>query len=342
MVLHSFVFFSCLCAPCGLWLWVRTGVRGEDLIAVTRRSGRGVLCLLRVTGRFRGGPGHGVLSNGIITALFFRPSAHAQLDFRATTGELKTHIVKFASPGMADSSGKRALGSAVVVMDGCTSVVMVHRFLRNTTECTDRITPIPVIGTKSKTGRRPSRAVLSLCSVCGARKALRGLGVCLMNSLGCKQAIRSLLVTVHRFGPAFRFVTPRRLGVPRRCGVCYGRRRVGCGRCASFGRRAVTSTSVLCVAHMRHRHFASLVRCRHIGSMCVLEGGVLRRAHPGLHVLRPLPHIGRVTCSISRGPGTCCFRRTRGKLCTHRTVLYSMLNVALGSIVRSTGGWGRG
>lgn len=305
-------------------------------MAVTRRSERGVLCVLRVTGRFRGGPGHQLLRNGMITALFFRPSAHAQLDFRATTGQLNTQMVKFSSPGTADSSGKRALGSAVVVMDGCTSIVIVERCLRKTTHCTDRITPMPVMGTKSKTGRRPSRAVLSLCSVCGARNALRGLGVCLMNSLGCKHAMRSLLVTVHRFGPAFRFVTPRRLGVPRRCGVCYGRRGVGCMRRASFGRRMVGSTSVLCVAHMRHRHFASLVRCRQMGGMCVLGTGVLRGAHSGLHVLRPLPHIGRVTCSISSDPGTCCFRRTRGKLCTHRTVLYSMLKVALRSVL-----WGR-
>ncbi len=270
-----------------------------------------------------------------MTALFFRPSAEAELDFRATTGHLKTHIVKFASPGMADSAGKRALGSAVVVIDGCTSVVIVHRCLRKTTHCTSRISPIPVVGTKSKTGRRPSRAVLSVCSVCGARNALRSLRVCVINSLGCNHAIRSLLVTVHRFGPAFRFVTPRRLGVPSICGRCYSRCRVGCVRRASFATRAVTGTSVLCVAEMRGRHFASLVRCRGIGSLCLLGRSVLGGYGSGVEVLRPLPHIGRVRCTVSSSPRTCCFRRTRGKLFTHRTLVYSTLKVSLSSIVGS-------
>ncbi len=300
-----------------------------DFMAVTSLDGRGVVDLLRTTDEFRTVPGQGALSKQIVTALFFRPSAHAHLSFRATMGHLNKEIVKFDSTTASDSSGNRALGSAVVVMNGCTSLVMVHRRLRKTTHCTDRMSPMPVVGTKSNTGRRPSRAVLSLCSVCGARNALRGLGVCLMNSLGCNHAMRSLLVTVHRFGPRFRFVTPERLTVPGRCGLCYGARNVGCIRRASFARRAVGSTSVLCVAHMRHRQFASLVRCRHMGSICVLHGGVLRSAGRGLHVLRPLPHMGRVTCSISRDPGTCCFRRTGGNLFIHRTLVYSYLKVRI-------------
>lgn len=307
-------------------------VRGRGFIAVTSLSGRGVVCLLRVTRRFRGRPGERLLGKGIMTALFFRPSAHARLDFRATTGHLNTHIVNFSSTGASDAAGNRALGSAVLVIDGCTSIVTVHRFVRNTTRCTDRMTPIPVIGTNSNTRVRPSRYLLSLCSVFGARKALRGLGVCLINSLGCNHAIRSLVATVHRFGPAFRFVTPGRLTVPRRCGLCYGRRGVGCIRRRSFGRSIVTNTSVLCVAHMRGRHFDSLVRCRHIGGICVLGHSVLYGTGRGVGVVRPLPHIGRVTCSMSSSPRTCCVRRTRGNLCTHRTVFYRYLNVALRSI----------
>lgn len=301
------------------------------MISVSRYSGRSVLHVLSGTEGFRTGPGHGMLRNGITTALFFRPSAHAHLDFRATIGQLNNHIVNFSSTSAADSSGNRALGSAVLVMDGCISLVVVHRRLRNTTHCTSRIASIPVVGTNSKTGRRPSRAVLSLCSVRGARNGLASLGVAVMNSLGCKHAMRSLVMNVSRFGPAFGFVTPGRLHVPSRRGGFYSGRNVGCGRCARFARSVVGRASVLCVAHMRHRHFASLRRCRHMGGICVLGGSVLGGDHRGLHVLRPLPHIGRVTCSISSGPGTCCVRRTHGKLFTHRTVVYRILNVSIRS-----------
>ncbi len=300
-------------------------VDGGDLVSVHSFDERRVLRILRATERFRRGGIRGFLRNGIVTDLFFRPSAEAELDFRATVGHLKTGIVNFSSTDGADRDGKRALGSAVGVISGCISVVMVHRPLRNDSHCTSRITSIPIIGTNSKTGRRPSRALLSLCSVFRARKALRKLAVGVMNSLGCNHAARSLLRTVSRFGPGFVFATPRRLGVPGRCGSFLSDEKVRCVRAASLGRR-LGSYSVLCVAHIRRREFASLVRCREIGSMCALSTSVLNKIEGGVGVLRPLPEIARVARSISSAPCTCCFGRTRGKLCVHVTVVSCLLN----------------
>ncbi len=309
--------------------WSREVFGVEDLVSVTRLSLNRVSTLLRATGSVVRGPrgcGRGY-GNGGLTALFFRPSAHAELDFRTTVCRLNNGILNFSRTRDDSTTGNRDVTSATGAISYCTSVVTVHRPGRNTPLITDVGTAIPVVGTNSNKRGRPARALTSLLAVGHRGNNFSGLAINFYNSLGFNEAMRSLVATLHHCGGiGFVFVSPGRLGIPR----CVGRSLGGSGfrifRAASL-RGTVPDLSVLCVAHIRQRHFFGRRRCLHLGSDCVLAPRGLLGTGDSLTVLRPLPHMGRVDITVSGSPHTYCFGRILGNGFVQVTLVLVLLRI---------------
>lgn len=289
-----------------------------------RRVSRVVSLTISVVGG--GGGCSGVYRNGGLTALFFRPDAQAELSFRTTVLRLNNSMLNFSRTDSASTSGNRAIKSAAEIVSYCTSVVTVHRCVRNTPGITTSGTDVPIVGTNSNNRDRPARAVASLLAICERGNELSGLAVNLYNSLGFKEAIRDLIGTVYECdGVEFILVTPGRLTVPSCVGAsCLSGGNVRCVR-ASGVRSIVPRLSILCVAHIRHRHFFSRSRCLGRGSTFVLSLRGLGGTGSSLAVVRPLPEMGRVTARISSSPHTGCFRRILGNGCVHVTLVVALL-----------------
>ena len=268
-----------------------------------------------------------VMDGKILATLFFEPSTRTRLSFETAMLRLGGSVITVSEAGSSSAAKGESLADSIKTVDGYADVIAVRHPMKGAAQVAADAASIPVINAGDGTGQHPTQALLDVYTIKKEQGRLEGLTVAMVGDLRNGRTVHSLVHLMAMFGNRLMFVAPPGLEMPAE--VTAGLRSRGVDVYETHDlEEVIPHCDVLYVTRIQRERFADQAEYERYRGSYVVDGGLLRRAKPGLTIMHPLPRVDEIATDVDMHPGAAYFRQAHNGV----PVRMALLALVTGSV----------
>ncbi|MBU0496876.1 MAG: aspartate carbamoyltransferase [Candidatus Thermoplasmatota archaeon] len=249
-----------------------------------------------------------ILSDKILSTLFFEPSTRTRLSFESAMHRLGGQVIGFADPSATSQKKGECLADTIRMADAYSDAIVVRHPQEGAARLAAEFSEAPVLNAGDGAGQHPTQCLLDLFTIKTEKNKIEGNHVVLVGDLKYGRTVHSLAYALALFGAELTFVSPESLRMPKEV----------IQECKEFGvnlnntsnlERAIKDADVLYVTRIQRERFPDAEEYNRVVGTYKIDLELLKHAKENLIIMHPLPRIVEIDSSVDLTPHALYFKQ---------------------------------
>ena len=155
-----------------------------------------------------------IMSNKIVTSIFFEPSTRTRLSFTSAAYKLGCHVLGFDNPNMSSVVKGESLRDTIIMVSAYSDVIVMRHYIDGAAKLAEEITDIPIINAGDGSNEHPSQTLLDLYTIREELGSLENKKIAFVGDLKYGRTVHSLAKALKMFNGEFYFIAPNSIQIP--------------------------------------------------------------------------------------------------------------------------------
>ena len=155
-----------------------------------------------------------IMSNKIVTSIFFEPSTRTRLSFTSAAYKLGCHVLGFDNPNMSSVVKGESLRDTIIMVSAYSDVIVMRHYIDGAAKFAEEITDIPIINAGDGSNEHPSQTLLDLYTIREELGNLENKKIAFVGDLKYGRTVHSLTKALKMFNGEFYFIAPNSIQIP--------------------------------------------------------------------------------------------------------------------------------
>ena len=269
--------------------------------------------------------GSSILTNKVLTSLFYEPSTRTSCSFQAAMLRLGGSVINVDVGNSSMQKGETLEDTIQTVSCYSDIIVMRHPEKNSVTESA-KISDKPFINAGDGTGEHPTQALLDLYTIQSEIGQIgKNTNITFVGDLKHSRTVHSLVKLLTYFPDVIiTYISPDGLSMPEKIVEFVNLHGLEQRTCVLL-EEAIKETDVLYVTRIQKERFATEEEYRKVvGSYCI-DTELMKLAKKKMIVMHPLPRLNEIDRAVDNDPRAAYFRQMENGMYMRMAILEYML-----------------
>lgn len=269
--------------------------------------------------------GSSILTNKVLTSLFYEPSTRTSCSFQAAMLRLGGSVINVDVGNSSMQKGETLEDTIQTVSCYSDIIVMRHPEKNSVTESA-KISDKPFINAGDGTGEHPTQALLDLYTIQSEIGQIgKNTNITFVGDLKHSRTVHSLVKLLTYFPDVIiTYISPDGLSMPEEIVEFVNLHGLEQRTCVLL-EEAIKETDVLYVTRIQKERFATEEEYRKVvGSYCI-DTELMKLAKKKMIVMHPLPRLNEIDRAVDNDPRAAYFRQMENGMYMRMAILEYML-----------------
>lgn len=249
-----------------------------------------------------------ILSEKVLSSLFFEPSTRTRLSFESAMNRLGGRVIGFADPSGTSQKKGESLADTIRMADSFSDAIVVRHPQEGAARLAAEFSYGPVLNAGDGAGQHPTQCLLDLFTIKTEKKKIEKNNVILLGDLKYGRTVHSLAYALSVYGAQLTFVSPTSLKMPKEV----------ISECMELGveptqtsnlEKAIKDADVLYATRIQKERFPDAEEYNKVVGSYMINNELLKNAKESLIIMHPLPRITEIDPEVDSTPHAIYFKQ---------------------------------
>jgi len=249
-----------------------------------------------------------ILSEKVLSSLFFEPSTRTRLSFESAMNRLGGRVIGFSDPSGTSQKKGESLADTIRMADSFSDVIVVRHPQEGAARLAAEFAYGPVLNAGDGAGQHPTQCLLDLFTIKTEKKKIEKNNVILLGDLKYGRTVHSLAYALSVYGAQLTFVSPTSLKMPKEV----------ISECMELGieptqtsnlEKAIKDADVLYATRIQKERFPDAEEYNKVVGSYMINNELLKNAKESLIIMHPLPRITEIDPEVDSTPHAIYFKQ---------------------------------
>lgn len=267
-----------------------------------------------------------LLSDFILTTLFFEPSTRTRLSFEAAMHKLGGKVISTVGVQFSSLAKGESLFDTLKMVEAYSDICVIRHPIEGASAVAAANISIPVINAGDGAGEHPTQALLDLYTIEKHKKIFQNkLFIAFVGDIKYGRTIHSLIQLLSHFSCELYFVSPPELGLPEKYKKILQEKNIPFIETQDLNQ--ILNCDVVYVTRIQEERFADHREYERFKDLYVVNRALVEKSKRNLIVMHPLPRLSEVSTDLDDHPAGVYFDQAKNGLYVRMALLLQLLQV---------------
>ena len=301
-------------------------MKGKSLISINDYSKEEMLRILDIAEGYEKQPRQSILSDKVVSTLFFEPSTRTRLSFESAANHLGARVIGFTDASTSSAKKGESLKDTILTVACYSDIIVMRHPLAGSARWASEVSPVPVINAGDGANQHPTQCLLDMYSIRQTQGGLDKLNIAFVGDLKYGRTVHSLTIAMCNFDTTFHLISPDELKLPS-----YVKQHIKDKKLEYYQYRtieeAIGKVDVLYMTRVQRERFADPMEYERVKNAYILTKDQLKGCKDNLKVLHPLPRVNEISENVDDTPQAYYFQQAQNGVYIRQALLSTILGV---------------
>ncbi|MCL2027957.1 MAG: aspartate carbamoyltransferase [Bacteroidales bacterium] len=301
-------------------------MKGKSLISINDYSKAEMLRILDIAEGFEKNPRQPILSDKIVSTLFFEPSTRTRLSFESAANHLGARVIGFTDAATSSAKKGESLKDTILTVACYSDIIVMRHPLAGSARWASEVSPVPIINAGDGANQHPTQCLLDMYSIRKTQGKLDKLNIAFVGDLKYGRTVHSLTIAMCNFDTTFHLISPDELKLPS-----YVKQHIKDNNLQYHQYRtieeAIDQVDVLYMTRVQRERFADPMEYENVKNSYILTKENLKNCKDNLKVLHPLPRVNEISENVDDMSQAYYFQQAQNGVYVRQALLSTILGV---------------
>ncbi|MCL2414480.1 MAG: aspartate carbamoyltransferase [Bacteroidales bacterium] len=299
-------------------------MKGKSLISINDYSKSEILQILDLAEGFEKQPRQPILSDKVVSTLFFEPSTRTRLSFESAANQLGARVIGFSDAGTSSAKKGESLKDTILTVACYSDVIVMRHPLAGSARWASEVSPVPIINAGDGANQHPTQCLLDMYSIRKTQGKLDKLNVAFVGDLKYGRTVHSLVIAMCDFDATFHLISPAELKLPSYVKQHIKDKNLEYHQYLSI-EEAINKVDILYMTRVQRERFADPIEYENVKNAYILTKDQLKNCKDNLKVLHPLPRVNEISEDVDDMPQAYYFQQAQNGVYVRQALLATIL-----------------
>ncbi|MDR0437506.1 MAG: aspartate carbamoyltransferase [Bacteroidales bacterium] len=299
-------------------------MKGKSLISINDYSKDEMLRILDIAEGFEKQPRQPILSDKVVSTLFFEPSTRTRLSFESAANHLGARVIGFTDAASSSTKKGESLKDTILTVACYSDIIIMRHPLAGSARWASEVSSVPVINAGDGANQHPTQCLLDLYSIRKTQGKLDKLNIAFVGDLKYGRTVHSLTIAMCNFDTTFHLISPDELKLPS-----YVKQHIKDKSLEYHQYRtieeAIDKVDILYMTRVQRERFADPIEYESVKNSYILTKNQLKGCKENLKVLHPLPRVNEISENVDNTPQAYYFQQAQNGVYVRQALLATIL-----------------
>lgn len=301
-------------------------MKNKSLISIHDITKQDYDRVLELAEKFEKNPRQNILSNFVISTLFFEPSTRTRLSFESAASYLGASVIGFTDAATSSVKKGESLKDTILTVSSYSDLIVMRHPKEGSARYASEVSPVPIINAGDGANQHPTQCLLDLYSIKKTQKKLDGLHVAFVGDLKYGRTVHSLVQALTNYKTTFHLVSPPELKLPSSIKQYIKDAKLEYFQYDEMD-EVIPVVDILYMTRIQQERFSDPVEYERVKNVYILKNEMLDNAKRNLRVMHPLPRVNEITEDVDSNPKAYYFQQAKNGVYVRQALLSLILNV---------------
>jgi aspartate carbamoyltransferase catalytic subunit len=301
-------------------------MKGKSLISINDYSKEEMLRILDIAEGYEKQPRQQILTDKVVSTLFFEPSTRTRLSFESAANHLGARVIGFTDAGSSSAKKGESLKDTILTVACYSDVIIMRHPVAGSARWASEVSPVPVINAGDGANQHPTQCLLDMYSIRQTQGKLDKLNIAFVGDLKYGRTVHSLTIAMCNFDTTFHLISPEELKLPS-----YVKQHIKDKNLEYHQYRniedAIGKVDILYMTRVQRERFADPMEYERVKNAYILTKDQLKGCKKNLKVLHPLPRVNEISENVDDTPQAYYFQQAQNGVYVRQALLSTILGV---------------
>lgn len=297
----------------------------KNFISIKDMKKEEILKVLEIAKKFENQQHTNILSNKVISCVFFENSTRTRLSFETSINQLGGKVIGFATSENTSIQKGETLADTIKMLDKYSDAIVMRHPNDGAARWASFNSTIPILNAGDGSNQHPSQTLLDLYTILKEQKRITGLKVAIVGDLKYGRTCHSLAMALSMFKNDLIFISPKFLSMPDYVKEHLNKNKTKWSEFENI-EDVIKDVDVLYMTRMQKERFSSADEFDRVKNYFVLKKDHLKKVKNNLIILHPLPRVDEIEKDVDDTKYAKYFEQAENGVHVRK----AMLTIALG------------
>ncbi|MCL2417078.1 MAG: aspartate carbamoyltransferase [Bacteroidales bacterium] len=299
-------------------------MKEKSLISINDYSKSEILEILDIAEGFEKNPRQPILSDKVVSTLFFEPSTRTRLSFESAANQLGARVIGFSDAGTTSAKKGESLKDTVLTVACYSDVIVMRHPLAGSARWASEVSPVPIINAGDGANQHPTQCLLDMYSIRKTQGKLDKLNIAFVGDLKYGRTVHSLVIAMCDFDTTFHLISPEALKLPSYVKQHIKDKNLEYHQYLSI-EEAIDKVDILYMTRVQRERFADPIEYENVKNSYILTKDQLKNCKDNLKILHPLPRVNEISEEVDDTPQAYYFQQAQNGVYVRQALLSAIL-----------------
>ncbi|MDR1951760.1 MAG: aspartate carbamoyltransferase, partial [Bacteroidales bacterium] len=283
-----------------------------------------MLRILDIAEGFEKQPRQPILSDKIVSTLFFEPSTRTRLSFESAANHLGARVIGFTDAASSSTKKGESLKDTILTVACYSDIIVMRHPVAGSARWASEVSPVPVINAGDGANQHPTQCLLDMYSIRKTQGKLDKLNIAFVGDLKYGRTVHSLTIAMCNFDTTFHLISPEELKLPSYVKQHIKNKNLKYHQYLTI-EEAIDKVDILYMTRVQRERFADPIEYERVKNSYILTKEQLKGCKSNLKVLHPLPRVNEISENVDNTQQAYYFQQAQNGVYVRQALLASIL-----------------
>jgi len=299
-------------------------MKNKSLISINDYSKEEMLRILDIAEDFEKQPRQPILTDKVVSTLFFEPSTRTRLSFESAANHLGARVIGFTDANTSSAKKGESLKDTILTVACYSDIIVMRHPLAGSARWASEVSPVPIINAGDGANQHPTQCLLDMYSIRQTQGRLDKLNIAFVGDLKYGRTVHSLTIAMCNFDTTFHLISPEELKLPS-----YVKQHIKDKKLEYYQYRtieeAIEKIDILYMTRVQRERFADPMEYERVKNAYILTKDQLKGCKDNLKILHPLPRVNEISENVDDMPQAYYFQQAQNGVYVRQALLSTIL-----------------
>ncbi len=301
-------------------------MKGKSLISINDYSKAEMLRILDIAEGYEKNSRQPILSDKVVSTLFFEPSTRTRLSFESAANQLGARVIGFSDANSSSTKKGESLKDTILTVACYSDIIVMRHPVEGSARWASEVSPVPIINAGDGANQHPTQCLLDMYSIRKTQGKLDKLNIAFVGDLKYGRTVHSLTIAMCNFDTTFHFISPDELKLPSYVKQHIKDRNLEYHQYHTI-EEAIDKVDILYMTRVQRERFADPIEYERVKNSYILTKNQLKGCKENLKVLHPLPRVNEIAENVDSTPQAYYFQQAQNGVYVRQALLSTILGV---------------
>jgi aspartate carbamoyltransferase catalytic subunit len=301
-------------------------MKNKSLISIHDITKKDYDRVIELAEKFEKKPRQNILSEYVISTLFFEPSTRTRLSFESAASYLGAKVIGFTDAATSSVKKGESLKDTVLTVSSYSDLIIMRHPKEGSARYASEVSPVPIINAGDGANQHPTQCLLDLFSIKKTQKKLDGLQIAFVGDLKYGRTVHSLVQALTNYSTTFHLVSPPELKLPSSVKQYIKDANLEYYQYDEMD-DVIPKVDILYMTRIQQERFSDPLEYERVKNVYILKNKMLDNSKRNLRVMHPLPRVNEITEDVDSNPKAYYFQQAKNGVFVRQALLSLILNV---------------